>query len=308
MPPTRHVAPPSAAGRPGDRPDPGHSAKNRTAADRTAADRRTAGQDAHGPHAEGPHAARRHPDGPTRQELSHRQRVEWHDHGEHQLIHPSRGVLRVSTTAGTWIVPPHRAVWVPAGVAHAHQAHGPTQMRTLSFERSVNPLRTDRPTVLAVDPLLREVIVSLTDDARPARTPRQRRTLEQVALDQLRGVDALPLLLPAPADDRLRAVAGLLHADPADPRPLAELGTAVGASERTLSRLFRAEIGMSFPQWRTQLRLHHSLVLLATGTPVTTVATACGYANPSAFIEAFRHAFGTTPGRHQHEIASPTRP
>jgi AraC-like DNA-binding protein len=276
-------------------------------------------------------------DGPTNRELVNRERIDWHDHAEHQLIHPSRGVLRVFTALGVWVVPPHRAVWIPASVPHAHQAHGPTRMRTLSFDASVNPLRTDRPTVLAVTPLLRELIISLTEHAdgthkadgaqgaaRTARTgaaastdaadpgdpaeatgppytPRQRLNLERVALDQFHRVDALPFHLPAPTDDRLRAVAGILHADPSDDRSLAELGTAVGASERTLSRLFRREIGMSFPQWRTQLRLHHSLVLLAADGSVTTVATACGYANPSAFIEAFRHAFGTTPGRHRSE-------
>jgi AraC-like DNA-binding protein len=38
-------------------------------------------------------------------------------------------------------------------------------------------------------------------------------------------------------------------------------------------------------------------VLLADGTPVTTTALACGWSNPSAFIETFRRAFGATPGK-----------
>jgi AraC-like DNA-binding protein len=205
---------------------------------------------------------------------------------------------------GVWVVPPYRAVWIPAGISHAHQAHGPTQMRTLSFDTSVNPLRTDRPTVLAVTPLLREVIVCLTQDQPEGKTAdQQRRNLERVALDQLCTVDELPLCLPVPTDPRLRDLVAILTADPADRRTLAELGAAVGASERTLSRLFRRETGMSFPQWRTQLRLHHSLVLLSAGPLVTTVANACGYDNPSAFIEAFRQAFGTTPGRYRDPSA-----
>lgn len=97
----------------------------------------------------------------------------------------------------------------------------------------------------------------------------------------------------------MRAVAALLRADPSDGRTLARLGAAVGASELTLSRLFRQETGMSFPQWRTQLRLHHALVLLAGGSSVTSTALACGYQNPSAFIEAFRQAFGSTPGQYR---------
>lgn len=240
-------------------------------------------------------SATRHPSGggASRVPLAHRQRIDWHDHASHQLIHPHRGVLRISTPIGGWVVPPHRGVWIPAGVAHAHEAFGPTEMRALLFDPAVNPLRLDRPTVMAITPLLREVVVALTGDDEP--TPGQRANLERVLLDQLREVEALPLCLPAPSDPRLRDVAAILETDPADGRTLAELGAVVGASERTLSRLFRAETGMSFPQWRTQLRLHHALILLAGGRSVTSAAAACGYSGPSAFIQSFKHAFGTTP-------------
>jgi AraC-like DNA-binding protein len=233
--------------------------------------------------------------GPTYQELGHRDTIEWHYHDVQQLVYP--GVLAISTALGTWIVPPQRAVLIPARVAHAHQAHGPTQLRTLAFPASVDPLGLDNPAVLTVSGLLREIIVALTSSADPAYTARQRADLERVALDQIRRVGQLPVLLPALADDRLRAIAGFFRQDPADHRTLAEFGAAAGASERTLSRLFRQETGMSFPQWRTQFRLLHALVLLAAGTSVTSTALACGWSNPSAFIEAFQHAFGSTPGR-----------
>jgi transcriptional regulator GlxA family with amidase domain len=170
-------------------------------------------------------------------------------------------------------------------------------LRTLAFPAGTDPALPATPVVLAVSPLLREIIVALTGDDGPPYTAAARANMERVALDQLRRVEQLPARLPALADDRLRAIATLLRADPAETRTLAELGTVVGASERTLSRLFRQEAGMSFPQWRTQLRLQHALVLLAEGTPVTTTALACGWSNPSAFIEAFRRAFGATPGK-----------
>ena len=235
--------------------------------------------------------------GPTYQELGHRDTIDWHYHDMQQLVYPSSGVLAISTALGTWIVPPQRAVWIPARVAHAHQAHGPTQMRTLAFPAAVDPLGLDSPAVLTVSGLLREIIVELTSSVDPAYTARQRADLERVALDQVRRVGQLPVLVPALADDRLRAIAEFFRTDPADGRTLSEFGAAVGASERTLSRLFRQEAGMSFPQWRTQFRLLHALVLLAAGTSVTSTALACGWSNPSAFIEAFHHAFGSTPGR-----------
>src|SRR5580658_2821501 len=76
--------------------------------------------------------------GPTYAELGHRATIDWHYHDVPQLVYPSSGVLAISalipsTMGATWVVPPQRAVWIPAGVRHAHQAHGPTQMRTLAF-------------------------------------------------------------------------------------------------------------------------------------------------------------------------------
>jgi AraC-like DNA-binding protein len=257
--------------------------------------------------------------GPTYAELGHRDTIGWHYHDVQQLVYPSSGVLAISAAAGTWVVPPQRAVWIPAGVPHAHRAHGPVQLRTLAFSPSAadpppaaadpppsaaDPPLPASPAVLEVSPLLREIIVALTGDGTPY-TARQRTTMEQVALDQLRRVGQLPVRLPALVDDRLRAIAALLRADPADERTLAELGAVVGASERTLSRLFRLEAGMSFPQWRTQFRLQHALVLLADRTPVTTTALACGWSNPSAFIETFRRSFGATPGKFYSDTGSP---
>jgi AraC-like DNA-binding protein len=252
--------------------------------------------------------------GPTRRSLVHGERIDWHRHDLNQLCYPLRGALQVSTPTGTWLVPPHRAVWVPAGVPHAHRANGPTEMRSLVFAEPVNPLRLDQPTVLTVDALLREVIAALSegrDDAglpargsSPTLDRRQRRNLERVALDRLCGAEELPLDLPQPVDDRLRTVTRILLEDPADPRTAAELGACAGASERTLSRLFRAETGMTFPQWRARLRLQHALALLAAGEPVTAVAMACGFSSPSAFIETFRAALGATPGQYRHEALS----
>ncbi|GGU93215.1 putative transcriptional regulator, AraC family protein [Actinomadura cremea] len=226
--------------------------------------------------------------------LAHREQVPRHAHPHHQVAYPSHGVLEVSTDAGTWIVPPHRAVWLPAGVAHAHRAHGPTRLRTVNFEIGEPGAGFGGPVVLAVSPLLREVIVALTGGGRDAR---RREHLRRVALDEIRTIEELPLHLPVPADDRLRAIADALAADPADRRTLAEFGRAAGASERTLSRLFREQMAMTFPQWRAQVRLHRALIRLAAGAPVTVVAAECGYGGPSAFIQAFRQAFGTTPAR-----------
>jgi AraC-like DNA-binding protein len=136
----------------------------------------------------------------------------------------------------------------------------------------------------------------------PARSAEAASRLRAVAVDELVLAPEQPLHLPVPRDPRLRALAGLLLRDPASPATLAELGHQVGASERTLSRLFHSELGMSFRQWRGQLRIHHALVLLASGRAVTDTALACGWANPTSFIDAFTAVLGQTPGRYRSEL------
>ena len=246
----------------------------------------------------------RHPlPGPTGRVLEHRERIDWHDHAEHQLVYPSSGVLHVRTDRGAWVVPPRRAVWLPAGVPHSHRAHGRTQMLTLAFPADINPLNAIEPTVLAVGQLLREVIIALAEDH--TLSPDDRADLYRIALRRLTPTPALQHHLPTPADPRLRDVAAILADNPVDTRTLAELGRAVGASERTLSRLFQRDTGMTFPQWRGQLRLQHAMLLLATGSTVTGAGTASGYTNTSAFIAAFRDAFGITPAAYRHEMVLP---
>jgi len=175
-------------------------------------------------------------------------------------------------------------------------------MLTLPFPADVNPLDAAEPTVLVVGRLLREAIIELAED----RTlgPDDRADLRRIALRRLTPAPARQHHLPAPADPRLRDVAAILAADPADGRTLAELGRAAGASERTLSRLFRRDTGMTFPQWRGQLRLQHAMLLLATDSTVTAAATASGYTSTSAFIAAFRDAFGVTPAAYRHQTVA----
>ncbi|MEU9594689.1 helix-turn-helix transcriptional regulator [Streptomyces sp. NPDC048219] len=237
------------------------------------------------------------PTAPTRAQcLAAGQRIDAHRHDDHQIVYAGSGVVAVTTEAGTWFAPGTRAIWIPAGTVHAHRAHGRLDLHLVGLPAGDNPLGLDTPVVLAVGPLLRELIVAYTRD--PADTGPERRRLLGVLRDQLRASPQQPLRLPTPADPRLAAVCALVHADPADTRTLAALGAATGAGERTLSRLFRGEFGMTFPQWRTQSRLYHALRMLADDMPVTTVAHRCGYSSASAFIDVFRRSFGYTPGTH----------
>jgi AraC-like DNA-binding protein len=236
--------------------------------------------------------------------FAHGEGVPPHSHRQGQLIYASVGVLVLTAAGGTWVVPANRIAWTPPGVEHYHRVYGETEIRLLGIPHGSCASLPERPTVLAVTPLLREAMLALTDERelQPGRRVRLRNTLVDELQDIAEQSLICTLYLPEPADDRLKAATGLLRDDPAANATLAELGRAVGASERTLSRLFSAELGMSFHQWRALLRIQHALIHLIEDRPVTETAIALGWANPSSFIEAFTAVVGQTPGRYQADM------
>jgi AraC-like DNA-binding protein len=225
-------------------------------------------------------------------------------HARGHLVYAARGILSVHTERGTSVVPADRAAWTPAGFTHRHRAHGDTDMRIVFLPASLARLLPGHPAVFTASGLAREVLLALTgprgyDQAAGGYDRAALARLHRVLADELREADEQPLQLPEPRDDRLKAIARILDEDPGDNTPLAELGRASGASPRTLSRLFRDELGLTFYEWRTQLRVYHALVLLSDGHDTTYAAHACGWANPSSFIAAFTSIVGTTPGRYR---------
>ncbi|WP_236725293.1 AraC family transcriptional regulator [Amycolatopsis orientalis] len=217
----------------------------------------------------------------------------WHEHDGHQLAWAARGILNVSVGEQHWVLPPTRALWIPAGVRHRTGATAHAALRGIYAATDRCPVRWTVPTLVAVRPLLRELLehlgsADLDDDAR--------RRSEAVAFDLLEAVDVVPINVPMPSDARALTVARAVIADPADRRGLADLAREAGASERTLARLFLTECRTTFGAWRVQARLRASLPLLAEGMPLTAVSRRIGYSSPSAFVVAFRRAVGVTPG------------
>jgi AraC-like DNA-binding protein len=221
-----------------------------------------------------------------------------HRHGRHQLLYAVRGVMTVHTPRGAWVVPPHRGVWIPARVLHSIDVSGAVAMRTLYLRTDLTARWPDGCRVVNVPPLLRELVLEVVERGGLDRSVPADRHLVDVLLDHLEALPAAPFHLPEPRDARALRVTALLRRDPAERRPFAALARGSGASRRTLERVFRSEVGMTFAHWRQQLRLAHALRLLAAGEPVTAVALDVGYESPSAFVVAFRRAFGTTPARY----------
>ena len=220
-----------------------------------------------------------------------------HHHARTQFVHAESGLMRVTTRSGAWVVPPGHALWMPAGVEHEIRAVESILMRTLYLDPNAVRWPATECWVVTVPPLLRHLIskaVTLPRDYDPAGADGR---LMAVLLDELKDLIPTPLHLPFPNDGRLSGIVSTLLEDPGNDRTLDGWARSAGASSRTLARLFAAETGMTFGEWRRRRRLLAAVEWLTSGRPVTQVALDLGYDSPSAFIAMFKRHIGATPSR-----------
>jgi AraC-like DNA-binding protein len=231
-----------------------------------------------------------------------------HRHAWSQLAYCASGIVEVAAEEDaasggevTYIIPPSRAVWIAPGARHAIHVLEDAQFRTLYIDASVTPAGWSGCRVIVVSALLRELVQAL--DA-PANSPLQRAREERLTglvLDEITHADIQALGVPMPhaqsGDKRLRSLCEAVLRAPADRATLTDWAAEVGASERTIARLFRDELGMSYQQWRQQAILAHALPMLSRGVPVSHVAASCGYASDSAFTSMFKSAMGQPPSQ-----------
>lgn len=212
----------------------------------------------------------------------------------HKLIYATRGVTTVHTDDSAWVAPPHRGVWIPAGVRFRLELSGAVALRMLYIRKRRLP-GLKNCSVVNITPLMRELIVRANRiGALDTAVPEQRRLLG-VMLDELKLQVAAPLKLPLPRDPRAAQFAALAQAGTA---PIESLLRQSGASRRTLERLFRLETAMSLGQWMRRQKLLDALRRLAAGESVDRVALDLGYNSGSAFIAMFRRELGRTPKRY----------
>ena len=225
-------------------------------------------------------------------------RIDRHRHDWHQLVYASAGLLSVWTERGSWLVPPHRAIFVPAGITHSIRFAAPSDLRTLYLRPDGNAHLPGDCAVITVSALLRELILRATRERMlDARDPAEA-ALATLILDEFRQAGAPPFELPQPVSPALVHAAALIAAAAPEARASVTLARAAGLGTRTLERRFLAETGLTPGRWRRQHVLLGALERLAAGTPIKQVAAEAGYATPSAFTAAFRAAFGTTPARY----------
>jgi AraC-like DNA-binding protein len=218
-----------------------------------------------------------------------------HAHDRCQLSFNISGVMTITTETASFVLPPNRAVWIPAGMHHQASCKSEVEFIVLYVAAKLDP----RPSIartFEITPLVRALI----DEVAQFTERRQFRDREQRVLDMLMSEIELMPHLPAcatlPTDRRLKRVCDAILADPADARPLDEWADVAGMGRRTFTRAFRTQTGLSLSMWRRQVRLMEAASRIAAGESVSNVAFDVGYESPSSFIAMFHKVFGEPPG------------
>jgi AraC-like DNA-binding protein len=226
-------------------------------------------------------------------------RLDTHMHREAQLVYAARGTMQVTTPKGRWLVPPDRAVWVPARLEHSIDVLADIDMRTLYFDlawlkREQRSESLDSEFVVRVSRLLHETILALFDGR---NDPDRGELLVRLAMLELHHAEDSATFIPLPHEPRCRRAADIVLGDPTVPHAIATLAREVGTSARTLSRLFSLETHLSFKSWCQRARIAAAIERLSTEANVSVkqLASDLGYASMPAFSHAFRQVTGKTP-------------
>jgi AraC-like DNA-binding protein len=220
-------------------------------------------------------------------------------HREAQLVYAAKGTMQVTTPKGRWLVPPDRAVWVPARLEHAIDVLADIQMRTLYFDlawlaREQRSRSLDAEFVVRVSPLLHQAILALFDNRDdPDRTG----LLVKLAMLELHQAEDSATFIPLPHEPRCRRAADIVLGDPTGSHEIDTLARTVGTSARTLSRLFSSETQLSFKSWCQRARIAAAIEKLSVDANISVkqLASDLGYASFPAFSHAFRQVTGKTP-------------
>ncbi len=220
-----------------------------------------------------------------------------HCHDHVQILYASAGVMSVTTQETAFVIPPQRAVWLPAGIMHEVSCRGPVSLRTL-YLREHSCAVDEVCRVFEVSNFLKAIILEIsTFDPLYDVTGREG-DIARLFLSEVERMPNAPYCVTMPSDPRLLRVCNEIIAEPSDPRDIDDWAKLAAMGRRTFTRAFKEETGMGLAVWRQQVRLMEALSMLASGQSVTQVAFEVGYDSPSGFSAMFRRAFGVPPSQY----------
>lgn len=227
-----------------------------------------------------------------------------HDSGEHthcnhgQILYAPSGCMTLVTEDRQVILPPGKLLFIPANITHRVIFRNVVAYRSIYLD---NQTFGDMPidlTVLSVNALLQQLIERIAYWDWNVKYSIAQENILTVFWDEFNASKREQYDLKIPTDYRVYdKIKSFVH-DKVIPPFLKDLSKEVGASEKTISRIFKRETGMSYQDWRLQWNLFRAIELLAEKLTISEIAVELKFSSDSAFIEFFKKHTGTTPHKY----------
>lgn len=222
-----------------------------------------------------------------------------HAHTRAQFLYSASGSMRLTLDIGCWIIPPRRAVWLPANYPHQTGSIGPLEMRTLYIDSHAGlDFASDVPRMLNVSSLLHELVLRVVAMPIEYDEAGQDGRIVGALLGEIDWTPIHPVSLPSLKDKRLRRLERLLLNNPSDQSTLEQWAAKLDISPSTLTRLIRRETDITFQAWRDQARTFVAIPMLTEGKALAVIADALGYNTAWAFTAMFKRVTGKVPSQY----------
>ncbi len=238
------------------------------------------------------------PVAPLSNEFKAMTQITSHNHPWSQLAYSCSGIMHIETDSGIFVIPPEQALWIPPNMRHQHFCKNKVSYRSLHIDAKFSELLGNKVRTLMVDPLLKSLILEISSWPKDYEETAQKHRLILVLLDRLFMAQSNELFMPTAHDKRLFPIIETLNEQPNNKDTLEQWAPKVGASSRTLNRLFNQNFGMGFSRWKQKLRILKSLELLDSKTPLADIAFELGYESTSAFSTSFKKQMNCSPKKY----------
>lgn len=227
-----------------------------------------------------------------------------HTHKKGQFLYTEGGVVYLNTSERSYFLPARHYIWIPAGVTHSIHPNSPeVLMRNLYFPIKENDDEFfGKIGIYPANDLLIHLMLFTNrwnGDIEPDDETRYSIAYAFKMLLPELSRNVLPLALPYPEEPRLTRIVRYMDKHVAENMGFKRLAKHFGISERSLARLFKKELKMSFIQYYTIMRMLKALkLLLEDKLSINEVASRVGYNSLPTFSNTFTKVVGVRPSEY----------
>ncbi|TNH85773.1 helix-turn-helix transcriptional regulator [Aeromonas sobria] len=226
-----------------------------------------------------------------------------HSHPWGQLNMISLGIMEIVLGEQRLVAPADYLIWVPADLEHTSYNEQALDYTSIYVSHQLAAKLPPEPRLLLLTPLIRALLADFCERKIGHMADAWDQHQAELLVEKLTRTRSQENYLPMSQDKLLAPMLAVLHSDPADPRTLAQWAGQLHTTERTLARRCLRELGMSFGQWRSRLRLLKALAWLKGDMPIQEISWRLGYGSTSAFIAMFNRELGGSPQRYRLQSA-----